>query len=131
LEEKEAGDLWIKRFMVKPNDPFWDTHYHFTSISPKVVKQIGRNTASVLVINVVAPIMFLYGKHQGKAALKDYAIDLLQQLPAEENGVMTHWRKCGWKIEDAGQTQGLLHLKKNYCDQRRCMHCAIGLKVLQ
>ena len=131
LEEKEPGDIWIKRFIVKPNDQFWDTHYHFTSKSPKAVKLIGRNIASVLVINVVAPIMFLYGKIQGKSGLKEYAIDLLQQLPAEENGVITQWKKCGWQTEDAGQTQGLLHLKKTYCDQRRCMHCAIGLKVLQ
>jgi len=130
LEEKESADPWIKRFMVRPHDAFWDTHYHFTSQSPKAIKQIGRNTAAVLVINVVAPVMFLYGKLQGKPTLKDHAVDLLQQLPAEENGIITQWRKCGWKIEDAGQTQGLLHLKKTYCEQRRCMHCAIGLQVL-
>jgi len=131
LEEKETSDTWIKRFSVKPSDTFWDTHYHFTSTSPGVVKQVGRTTAAILVINVVAPIMFLYGKLQGRGALKEAAIDLLHQLPPEENGVMTRWKKCGWTIEDAGDTQGLLHLKKNYCDLRRCMHCAIGLQVLQ
>jgi hypothetical protein len=83
------------------------------------------------VINVVAPFMFLYGKLQGQPSLKEFAIELLQQLPAEENGIMTQWKKCGWLTQDAGQTQGLLHLKKNYCDQRRCMHCAIGLQALQ
>ncbi len=131
LEEKESGEIWIKRFMVRPYHPFWNTHYHFTAESPKAVKQIGRNTASALVINVVAPVMFLYGKFHGKTAMKDSALELLQQMPAEENRVIANWRNCGWKIEHAGQTQGLLHLKKKYCDQRRCMHCAIGLQVLQ
>jgi hypothetical protein len=131
LEEMEGTQQWIDRFMVKPAHSFWETHYHFTSASPKSEKLLGKNTASVLVINVVAPIMFLYGKYQGKPKLKDHALDLLRQLPAEENGIISGWKKCGWKTEDAGQTQGLLHLKKEYCDKRRCMHCAIGLKVLQ
>jgi hypothetical protein len=131
LEDKEEQDAWIKRFMVQPYHPFWDTHYHFTSQSPVMIKQVGRNTAEVLVINVVAPVMFLYGKLQGRSTMKDAAIRLLQQQPPEKNGIVTQWLKCGWKTEDAGQTQGLLHLKKNYCDQRRCMHCAIGLQVLQ
>ena len=131
LEEMEDAETWIKRFMVKPFDSFWNTHYHFTSISPESVKLLGRNTASVIVINVVAPLMFLYGKVQGRSGMKDHALNLLRQLPPEENGIITGWRKCGWEVEDAGQTQGLLHLKKEFCDKRRCMHCAIGLKVLQ
>jgi len=131
LEDKEEAETWIKRFLVQPYHSFWDTHYHFTSESPVQIKQVGKNTAATLVINVVAPVMFLYGKCHGHMAMKDAAIRLLQQLPAEKNGIITQWLKCGWKIEDAGQTQGLLHLKKNYCDQHRCMHCAIGLQVLQ
>jgi len=131
LEEKENSEAWIQRFMVKPAHEYWNTHYHFTSKSPESVKQVGRNTASILVINVVTPFMFLYGKLQGQPTLKEFAVELLQQLPPEENGIMTQWKKCGWLTHDAGQTQGLLHLKKNYCDQRRCMHCAIGLQTLQ
>jgi hypothetical protein len=131
LEEKASSVTWTKRFMVSPEPVFWNTHYHFTAISPISIKQIGMQTAGAIVINVVAPVMFLYGKLQGKPVLKDAALELLQQLPAEKNSVINQWRKLHWQADNAGQTQALLHLKKNYCDQRRCMHCAIGLKVLQ
>jgi len=67
---------------------------------------------------------------QGLQILKDRAIRLLSQMPAEKNAVIKGWESCGWKAEDAGQTQAMLHLKKHYCDARRCLHCAIGLKLM-
>jgi hypothetical protein len=131
LEEIESAEKWVERFMVKPMDPYWEDHYHFASHSPKSVKRLGATTANTLVINVVAPVMFLYGKTQGKPALKEHALDLLRELPAEANGIVRGWKTCGWEAHDAGQTQALLHLKKKYCDERRCMHCAVGLKVIK
>lgn len=131
MENHVSSEEWITLFMVKPDNAFWEDHYHFTSSTPVVSKRLGRNTAIALVINVVAPMMFLYGKHQGKSELKDEAIRLLESLPAEENAIVSGWKQCGWFVEDAGQTQALLHLRKNYCDLRKCLHCAIGMQVIK
>jgi hypothetical protein len=131
LEQEEKAEHWITRFRVTPADDFWKNHYHFSAASPVVVKRLGMDTAQNLVINVVAPLMFIYGKMQGKPQMKERALALLRQLPGEANAIIRGWKQCGWKVEDAGQTQGLLHLKKRYCDERRCMHCAIGMKVLK
>ena len=131
MEHHTSAGEWIDLFMVKPDHDFWNDHYHFTASTPVVSKKLGKNTAMALVINVVAPMMFLYGKHQGKSKLKEEAIRLLEALPAEENAIVSGWKKCGWYVEDAGQTQALLHLKKNYCDMRRCLHCAIGLQIIK
>ena len=131
LEETESAAAWMQRFMVVPADAYWEDHYHFSSQSPHALKRLGETTAHTLVINVVAPVMFLYGKTQGKSILKEHALDLLRQLPAESNAIIRGWKTCGWEVEDAGQTQALLHLKKQYCDERKCMHCAIGLKIIK
>ncbi len=131
LEQHTSAEDWIKLFSVTATHEFWDTHYHFTADTPPTKKHLGRNTAITLLINVVAPVMFLYGKHQGKTALKDHALRLLEELPPEKNAVITGWKECGWLAADAGQTQAMLYLKKNYCDKLRCLHCAIGMQVVK
>ena len=122
---------WINLFRVSPQDEYWQTHYHFRSESPAAGKMLGLDTATSLLINLVGPFMFFYGKRQGLSQLKERAIALLSELPAEKNTIIRSWRECGWLAHDAGQTQALLHLKKKYCDQRRCLHCAVGLQVLR
>jgi hypothetical protein len=96
-----------------------------------VAKRVGKETAIALLINVVAPVMFVYGKHQGKPALKETAISLMEELPAERNSIISGWGDIGWIVSDAAMTQALLHLKKEYCDKRRCLHCAIGMQVIK
>jgi hypothetical protein len=131
LESNQMGSDWVNKFSVIPDHSFWDSHYHFTASSPTTPKQLGTGTAITLVINVVAPIMFVYGKHQGLPALKEKAISILDEMPAEKNAIISGWKKLGWKADSAGQTQAMLQLKKKYCDRRRCLHCAIGLQVIR
>jgi Protein of unknown function (DUF2851) len=131
IEHQVSAKEWIRLFSVKPHDAFWQDHYHFVTSTPPVSKQLGKNTAMALVINVVSPIMFVYGKHQGMTELKERAIFLLEEMPAEKNSIISGWQACGWNVDDAGQTQALLHLKKNYCDKRRCLHCAVGMQVIR
>ena len=131
IENRAPADEWIKRFSVTAAHEFWNTHYHFTATTPASEKHLGRSTAITLLINVVAPLMFIYGKHQGKPALKEHALRLLEALPAEKNAIITGWKECGWVVQDAGQTQAMLYLRKNYCEKKRCLHCAIGVQVIK
>ena len=98
--------------MVDPENEYWDDHYHFKSHVPVVKKRLGKDTAISLVINLVAPMMFFYGKMQGMSILKDRAIKMLSELPAEKNAIIKGWEECGWHAADAGQSQAMIHLKK-------------------
>src|SRR4030095_12715930 len=131
LEEIDTPEEWIKKFMVEPVNDYWLDHYHFKSTSTFVHKRLGKDTAISLVINLVAPFMFVYGKMQGRTMLKERAIQLLAELPAEKNSIIKGWTSCGWRALDAGQTQAMIHLKRYYCDSHRCLHCAIGLQVMK
>ncbi len=131
LEAGMYAAEWMTRLSVQPLDAFWKTHYHFTAVAPGASGRLGVGTVGTLLINVVAPVLFLYGKHQGRAEMKEAAIRLLSELPSEKNAIVTRWQRCGWIAADAGQSQALLHLKKQYCDTRRCLHCAVGMQVLK
>ncbi len=131
LTELTSPEQWMKQFMIVPENEYWKDHYHFKNASPSSGKRLGKDTAVYLIINLVAPFLFIYGKIQGLPLLKEKALSFLSELPAEKNAIIEGWKLCGWTAENAGQTQAMLHLKKNYCDTRRCLHCAIGLKVLK
>lgn len=58
-------------------------------------------------------------------------IDLLLEIPAEKNAVIDKFSSFGIDAENAFETQSLLQLKNEYCNQKRCMNCVIGLELLK
>ena len=131
LSEIDDVAAWINIFRVSPYHDYWKSHYHFKSPSAVVEKRLGLSTAHSLIINVVVPFMFYYGKMQGLSWLRERALLLLSQLPAESNSIMKQWAHYGWRAEDAGQAQALLQLKKFYCDERKCLQCAVGMQLIK
>jgi len=67
---------------------------------------------------------------KGNQDLKDKSIQLLEQIPAEKNTIVIGWQNIGLKVENAFESQALLQLKKRYCDEKKCLRCRIGHKVL-
>lgn len=121
----------IKQLFVCSATLYWDTHYTFREPSTKRKKQMGEDAADNIIINTVAPFLFFYGKTRMQPSLQELAFDLLEQLPAENNAIVRNWETIGTKVKNAAQSQALLHLKKQYCDQRSCLQCSVGLKILK
>ncbi len=109
---------------------FWTTHYHFHKESAEKEKTIGDTFIHLLVINTIAPFLYLYGQKRNQKKWIDRAISWMGEIPAESNRTIRKWREAGIRANNAGQSQGLLHLKKHYCDERQCLKCGIGHQVL-
>jgi hypothetical protein len=109
---------------------YWKTHYLFASPSASQIKRLGRQSIHGIIINTVVPSLFCYASHKGNDDLKDKTLQILEQLPAEHNSIISGWKDHGLKAENAFDTQALLQLKKQYCDERKCLRCRIGHKVL-
>jgi hypothetical protein len=73
-----------KLFELKASE-YWDTHYSFNKVSPKKSKSMGKEKFNLVLINVIAPFYFLYGENRNIDNLKDRAIEILEQLPPEDN----------------------------------------------
>lgn len=121
----------IKNALVVELSNYWQTHYRFNKESKKSNKSLGQGTIHLLIINVIAPFLFLYGQMRGDDRFKDRALQLLEELPAEKNRLISGWQKLGMEPANAFTTQALLELKNNYCDKRRCLECAIGCAILK
>lgn len=109
---------------------YWDTHYVFGKTSSERVKKLGVVARKNLIINVVVPFLFVYGKATGEEKIADKALRWLEETEAEKNYIVAAWEKQGFIFDSALQTQALIQLKKEYCDRRRCLHCRIGRQVL-
>ena len=57
-------------------------------------------------------------------------VELLEGLDGEENYETRMWRSMGIRASNAMESQALIRLKRNYCDQKRCLECRVGLKIL-
>jgi hypothetical protein len=109
---------------------YWYPHYVFDKISPKREKKLGRATIELIVINVIAPFLFLYGQHKAEERFKDQAVRLLEEIPSERNHLLDRWKELGLNPVSAYQTQALIQLKNEYCDKKKCLECAIGNAIL-
>ena len=117
-------------FKINVSD-YWLVHYNFLEKSIERNKSLGKTFVHTLIINVIVPMLFIYGKLQGKEAYCEKSIRLLEELPAEKNSIISTWKEIGIKTDNAADTQGLLQLKKKYCDAKNCLECSIGYAVLR
>ena len=111
--------------------PYWETHYTFGSTSCMMEKHLSATSLNLLMINTAIPMLFAYGRHHLKEELCDRAFDLLEQLKAENNYITRMWWGCGLEVENAGDSQALIQLKKEYCDKKNCLRCRIGFEYLR
>lgn len=129
LSEKLLAKPSLKKLSeqlrVRASD-YWNTHYLFGKESPQCIKHTGQDFFQRLVINGIVPFTFFYGKAINDQQYCEYAISLLEELPAEKNSILEKWSKFGLKAGNALESQGLLYLFKNYCKHKRCLACQFG-----
>ena len=113
-----------------PLSGYWTTHFTFGREAPTRTFVMSKSSIDGLIINVVAPLMFAYGQSHDRPELSDKAIDLLQALPAEHNSIVDLFKRAGIKVADAFASQAVMQLRRNYCQQKKCLYCRIGHRRL-
>ncbi len=128
---KETKDIkLIKVLLQVSTSPYWNNHYIFGKESVERIKQVGDDMVDNILINTVIPILFAYAKFHKDDSIKDRMINWLTQIEPENNYIITSWMKEGINIDNAFDSQGLIQLKKHYCEQKHCMECAIGNAII-
>lgn len=126
LEKKED---FYSLFSVEVQE-FWKTHFTFETISKKSSKKITKSFVDLLLINTIIPLKFVY--LQEKSGFDEEAIlKLITQITSEKNSIIEAFSKLKISPKNALESQALLTLKNNYCTKKRCLHCAIGNRLLR
>jgi hypothetical protein len=110
---------------------YWDTHFTFGKISSQKPKTIGSASVQRMIANLIVPYLFAYGSRLANEALCEKAMELLETLPPEKNHITNGWTQTGVKSGNAFYAQALIQLKTNYCNNKQCLKCGIGMDLLQ
>jgi len=128
----EINDLSVysKAFNVSASE-YWKDHYRFDKPAKPGNRRLGAEAVNLLVINLVAPFLFHYGKVKGDSAFIEKALEVLTGSKGEDNTHIRRWKALGMETCSASTTQALLELKGNYCDRKKCLSCRIGIALLK
>ncbi len=119
-----------KLFQVQAGD-YWKEHYHFKKAVAIKSAAIGKDMINLILINTISPLLFLYGQKTGDEQFIARAVYITENIEPEKNAIISKWEKLGITPQHAGESQALLELKKMYCENKRCLECAIGHKILK
>lgn len=124
--EERARDLFNWEL-----EGYWHSHFSFDTEAKSQADTLSRQSVTLLLINVVAPLLYAYGSLRADPDLAENGLDLLVSLPPESNSIMRDWQYCGLTAENALRSQALLQLRKEYCDRRKCLFCRFGHNLLR
>lgn len=129
LMQLKTTDEFYNFLSVSVSD-FWKTHYTFEKESPKQSKKLTKSFIDLLLINTIIPLKFVYLKQYDKFDQAKF-MKLIQQLMPEKNSVIDNFTTLKIEAKNAFDTQALLQLKRNYCEQQKCLQCAVGNFLLK
>lgn len=109
---------------------YWDTHYSFGQPSPQRPKALGKSAVDILLINTVAPLLYAYGVKTGNEVYNERAMNLLENIKAEQNRIIRYFSQAGIKTDNALDSQALIQLHTAYCVPKKCLYCRIGHRLL-
>ncbi len=121
----------LRQLFVVQLTGYWQTHYLPDKPTAERPKRMGADMVNNLLINTIVPMLFLYAKERALPDLQDRALQLLEQLPPEQNAIIEGYQKLGYGIKSAFDSQAILQLYNAYCMPKKCLSCAIGSKLLQ
>ena len=110
---------------------FWENHFVLEKETHvRSDKSISVELRERIIINVILPIKYVYAKQRGVEVTEEI-LDGLRNLPAEKNTTIQGFSKLGLKAQNAFESQAYLELKKHFCNEKKCLNCALGLQLLK
>lgn len=108
-----ASEYWMQQVLENNN---------VDSISPR----LGSFKSDILGINLVVPMMYAYGTYTESDVLITRAMELLRNIPAEDNRYTRMWSSHIPALKSAVESQAFIQLSTVYCEARRCEDCPLA-----
>lgn len=121
----------LRKLFLTEVQPYWCNHYKFDEETNVLSKQTGMQVQQTILINVVVPFLYTYGTIRKNQEYIDRAVQILYQLPPEQNNILKKWQALPVTHNCALHSQALLKLQQDFCDKKACLSCAIGNEILR
>ncbi|MBV8326103.1 DUF2851 family protein [Chryseobacterium sp.] len=129
IQAQHIDELYHVFQVVKASE-YWDFHFNFGAISKVQPKVMSKDFIDLIILNTVLPLKYAYHRYH-REETADEIIEFYRNIPPEKNSVITKWKNIGVKITDALESQSLIYHYKNSCEEKNCLTCSIGFKLLK
>jgi len=130
IEAESVEELFLLFENIIPGHDYWKNHYTLKKSSPEKDKRLGKPRIRVILINAIVPFLFALASYSKNDVFKTKAFHILESLKPELNVITRKFVPLGFGLKSALDSQGLIGLKKEYCDSFQCLHCKIGVNIL-
>ena len=120
----------LVKLLDAPPSGYWQTHYRFGKPVART-RMPGKRAVHNMLINTVLPLLYVYGREKKDDSYQEKVVTFLRQLPPEDNHVIRRWKTLNIDAGSAGETQALLQLKQEYCEEKKCLNCAVGARLVR
>lgn len=111
---------------------YWQNHSGPSRVSSKNSTMMTDLQKRNQIINFVIPFLTAYGIVTADEEMRDKAVGLYEQLPAEDNQHTRHWsNNGGYCAPNAFFSQALIQLRTAYCGDGLCGDCPLGVHQLR
>lgn len=121
----------VKKLLNVTANDYWHYHYTFGEVTTFREKNLGSQMIHSIIINTIVPLLFTYGHYHKEEEYKQRALLWLEQTAEEKNNITKGFCSLGIENKTAFDSQALIQLKNEYCNQKRCLECAVGNKLLR
>ena len=130
IRVKKAEELFELLQDVKAS-AYWDNRFNFgKSSSVSQPKILTKDFMELIILNTILPLKYTYHKYH-REEIADEILRFYQNIPAEKNSVTAGWKTLGMKCRTALESQSLIYHFKHSCEEKNCLHCSIGFKLLK
>ncbi|MDQ0066255.1 DUF2851 family protein [Chryseobacterium lathyri] len=109
---------------------YWDFHFNFGTVSKFQPKTLSRDFIELVILNTVLPLKYTYHKYHNEETA-DEILEIYRNMTAEKNSITSGWKKLGLKVKNALESQSLIYHHKTSCEEKNCLNCSIGFKLLK
>lgn len=120
----------LRTLLTVTASDYWSTHYLFGKSVRQASGRAGSQSVDLLIINAVVPLIFIYGKMKQQDYRCERALDILDSLPPEDNGLVREHIAAGISPDSAFITQALIELRTSWCRYHKCLDCHIGSSLI-
>ncbi|SHM10530.1 DUF2851 family protein [Chryseobacterium polytrichastri] len=110
---------------------YWDNHFNFGKIStvdqPKVLT---KDFIELIILNAILPLKYTYQKYHNDEMANEI-LAFYTSISSEKNSIVSQWENLGLKTKNALESQSLIYHYKNSCEEKNCLNCGIGFKLLK
>jgi hypothetical protein len=126
------GYLRLEQEVIVTADGYWASHFDFGPYyRTNNLALIGRWRAADIVVNVLLPFAFAWGKLNCQPEVERKAVDIYQSYPRlavnnVERHMMKQLRLNRNLVNSAQRQQGLIHIYNTLCSQGKCNCCQLS-----